>query len=103
MSRYIYSSLGRPCKKTNHFQGVLGYTMAVAKKLMARTTEAGGGILVHSAAAGNESHGQYMTECEVKQPSPFVRSEEGAVTQGRVHKELMAILEKIQPGVTGNI
>lgn len=56
---------------------------------MARTTEVGGRTLVHSAAAGTESHGQYMSEAKVKEPSAFVKSHEGAKVQERVHKELM--------------
>jgi uncharacterized protein (DUF1778 family) len=79
------------------------YVFNVAKALMARTTEEGSRTLVHSAAAGDESHGQYMSECEVKEPSSFVRSKEGIETQERIHKELMEILESIQPGVTNNI
>lgn len=84
-------------------QGLASYLLTFAKALVARTTEVGGRTLVHSAAAGDESHGQYMSECRVKEPSAFVRSKKGAETQERVHKELMAILENIQPGITKNI
>lgn len=77
--------------------------LTVAKGLIARSTEVGGRTLVHSAAAGADSHGQYMSECKVKEPSKFVRSNEGAMAQQRVHNELMGILEKIQPGITSNI
>ncbi|KAK9373645.1 uncharacterized protein V1513DRAFT_142589 [Lipomyces chichibuensis] len=84
-------------------KGLTGHFLMVAKALIARTTEVGGRTLVHSAAAGSESHGQYMSECKVKQPSKFVRSKEGALAQKRVHKELMDILEAIQPGITKNI
>lgn len=86
-----------------HIQGLAGFVMGFAKTLMARTTEVGGRTLVHSAAAGVESHGQYMSECVVKEPSAFVRSKEGAIVQERMHKELMGILETIQPGITNNI
>ena len=79
------------------------YVLTFAKAMLARTTEVGGRTLVHSAVAGEESHGQYMSECKVKEPSSFVRSKEGAAAQERVHKELMDILESIQPGVTNNI
>lgn len=58
---------------------------------------------MHSAAAGDESHGKYMSECRVREPSAFIRSKEGVETEKRVHKELMAILETIQPGITQNI
>lgn len=84
-------------------QGTHRYIIKLAKSLMARTTEVGGGILVHSAAAGPSSHGQYLSECTVTQPSRFVRSEEGTRVQNRVHEELMSILEHIRPGITKNI
>ena len=44
-----------------------------------------------------------MSECVVREPSEFVRSEEGKESQERVYKELMEILENIQPGITKNI
>ncbi|KFY64839.1 hypothetical protein V496_02984 [Pseudogymnoascus sp. VKM F-4515 (FW-2607)] len=84
-------------------KGIASYVITAAKAIMARTTEVGGRTLVHSAAAGTESHGQYMSEAKVKEPSAFVRSDEGAKVQERVHKELMDILETIQPGITNNI
>lgn len=80
-----------------------GKVLTVAKALMARTTEVGSRTLVHSAAAGQESHGKYMSECKVKAPSAFVRSKEGEEAGRRVHLELLEILENIQPGVTKNI
>ncbi|GIJ92659.1 hypothetical protein Asppvi_001937 [Aspergillus pseudoviridinutans] len=84
-------------------KGLTGYVLRIAKALIARTTEVGGRTLVHSAAAGSESHGKYMSECKVKEPSKFVRSNEGAIAQQRVHEELLEILEQIQPGITSNI
>ncbi|KAJ5915383.1 hypothetical protein N7466_011316 [Penicillium verhagenii] len=84
-------------------KGLTGFVITVAKALIARSTEVGGRTLVHSAAAGIDSHGQYMSECKVKESSKFVRSNEGASVQQRVHNELMRVLEEIQPGVTSNI
>ncbi|KZL63988.1 retinol dehydrogenase 12 [Colletotrichum tofieldiae] len=84
-------------------KGLAGYVLTFAKALVARTTEEGGRTLVHSSAAGTESHGKYMSECRVREPSAFVRSREGAEAEARVHKELMVILESIQPGITKNI
>ena len=55
--------------------------LTIAKALVARTTEVGGRTLVHRAAARAESHGHYMSECKVKEPSKFVRSKEGVVAQ----------------------
>ncbi|KAG5807343.1 hypothetical protein H9Q74_003488 [Fusarium xylarioides] len=84
-------------------KGLPRYLLSIAKTLVARKTEEGSRTLVHSAFAGDESHGKYMSECRVREPSNFVRSKAGAETQARVHKELMVILENIQPGITQNI
>jgi len=83
--------------------GVKGLFFALFKLILARTTEVGSRTLVAAASAGDESHGQYMSDCVVVPPSEFVRSEEGQKTQQRVYEELMDILEKIQPGITKNI
>ena len=77
------------------FRGIQSYFFEVIKFLVARKTEVGGRTLVAAAEAGPESHGKYMSECQVGDPSPFVRSDEGEETQERVYTELMAILEKI--------
>ena len=69
-------------------------------RLIGRTAEEGSRTLVHAAAAGEESHGKYLSECRVKPESSFVRSEEGKVVEEWVWKELVWILEGIRPGVT---
>jgi retinol dehydrogenase-12 len=94
---FCHSSLSRSVKG---FQAIFFWLM---KALLARSTEVGSRTLLASAAGGPETHGQYMSDCVVKEPSDFVRSEEGQKTQERVYKELMEILEKIQPGITKNI
>ena len=83
--------------------GIRGWIFYFMKLAIARTTEMGSRTLVASAASNEDTHGQYMSACHVQEPSAFVRSEEGAKTQERVYKELMDILEKIQPGITKNI
>ncbi|KAJ3130114.1 hypothetical protein HK098_006173 [Nowakowskiella sp. JEL0407] len=72
------------------------------KAVLARTTEAGSRTLVHAGAQGKETHGEYLSNCEITPPSEFVRSAEGKVTQERVWTELAEKLERIQPGVTKN-
>jgi hypothetical protein len=81
-------------------QAVVFYFM---KAFFARSTEVGSRTLVAAASAGEESHGAYMSDCVVAEPSEFVRSEEGKKTQERVYAELLEILEGIQPGIKGNI
>lgn len=63
----------------------------------------GSRTLVAAACAGEESHGEYMPDCQVGEVSAWVRSEKGMETQKRVYDELMGILEGIEPGVTKNI
>jgi retinol dehydrogenase 12 len=75
----------------------------IGKLILARSTEVGSRTLVAAASAGEESHGKYMADCKVREPSAWVRSEKGAETQKRVYGELMEILEGIAPGITGNI
>ncbi|KAI9647487.1 hypothetical protein NHQ30_003872 [Ciborinia camelliae] len=75
----------------------------IGKSLMARTTEVGSRTLVAAAAAGQESHGHYMVDCAVSEPSKYVRSEKGKNAQIRVYAEVMDALEEIEPGITKNI
>jgi retinol dehydrogenase 12 len=76
---------------------------SLMKIVLARTTEVGSRTLVAGAAAGEESHGMYMQDCEVAEPSAKVRSSEGKKTQDIVWKELKEVLEGMQPGVVQNI
>jgi retinol dehydrogenase-12 len=75
----------------------------VGKRLIGRSTEMGSRTLVAAASAGEESHGKYMTDCLVREPSMWVRSKKGKEVQTRVYKELLMVLEEIEPGVTKNI
>jgi hypothetical protein len=71
------------------------------KLVVARTTEAGSRNLVWAACLGAESHGQYVSDCKVDQPSSStVLSEQGQKDQQRVWKELAVKLEGIKKGVT---
>jgi len=74
----------------------------LALGLIGRTSEQGSRVLVHGAstAAGLDTHGKYLSECQVKPTAAWVRSEEGLKVQARVWKELCDILEQICPGVT---
>ncbi|KAI4758023.1 NAD(P)-binding protein [Aureobasidium sp. EXF-3400] len=80
-----------------------GIAFQLMFKLLARTTEVGSRTLVAAALASHETHGQYMSNCLVEEPSKFVRSEEGRKTQEKVWAELTAKLEAIQPGILKNI
>lgn len=80
--------------------------LACTTRLLGRSAEMGSRVLVWAAAAARgpeEVHGRWLDSCEVREPSPFVRSAEGAAVQARVYEELMGILEGVEPGVTKNI
>ena len=63
-----------------------------------RTAEQGGRTLVHAVTAGHESHGEYLSECVVKPQSEFVRSDRCKDVQARIWKDLVARIEKVEPG-----
>ena len=78
-----------------------GWSLWLLKLIFARSTEVGSRTLVAAASAGVESHGAYMTDETVANEalSPFVSSEAGLKTQGKMWAELGGILETIRPGI----
>ncbi|RYP10921.1 hypothetical protein DL764_000357 [Monosporascus ibericus] len=70
--------------------------------VMARSTEVGSRTLVHGGAQGPNSHGCYISGCQIEEPSPVITGPGGKELQERVWKEIVAKLEAIKPGVTGN-
>jgi len=80
-----------------------GWYLYIMGLLLARSTEVGSRTILAAAGAGAETHGQYMSESLVTEPSEFVRSKEGERAQKKVWAELMAKLETIIPGVTANL
>jgi retinol dehydrogenase 12 len=71
--------------------------------MRARSTEVGSRTLVHAASAGPQSHGKYLSNCEVALVGNFVRTEEGKEVQKCVWVEVLSRLEGIQPGIGKNI
>lgn len=71
--------------------------------LIGRSADMGSRELVYAAAAGPETHGMWLDSHEVREPSEFVRSEEGGRLEVRVWEELKGILEGVEPGITRNI
>lgn len=81
-----------------------GWQLAFFKFLFARSTEYGSRTETYAALdAGIESNGGYLDDCQLKGLAPFVTSEEGKQVGKRVYEELMAKLERIQPGISKNI
>ena len=82
---------------------VLYFLIKLGGLFVARTTEVGSRTLFAGAVAAEGSHGKYMSDCRVKEPSAFVRSEDGVEAQKEAYKQLLVLLEGIKPGVTNNI
>jgi retinol dehydrogenase-12 len=65
--------------------------------LIGRTSEQGARTLVHAVTAGKETHGKYLSECQVKKQSEFMRSERGMGLHKRVWEQLEKRLEGVTP------
>lgn len=86
-----------------HASPLLAVVAMIGKVVLARTTEVGSRTIVSAAACGRLSHGEYMADCKIAEPSAWVTSDIGKEVQGRVWAELRVILEGISPGVLKNI
>jgi retinol dehydrogenase 12 len=86
-----------------HATPVLYFFIKLGGLILARTTEVGSRTLFAGAVGREESHGMYMSDCKVKEPSAFVRSEDGLKTQKKAYEQLLKLLEGVEPGVTKNI
>ncbi|KAI1281570.1 NAD(P)-binding protein [Xylaria sp. FL0933] len=81
-------------------EGLQKVVFGLMKTVLARTTEQGSRTLVSAGIAGPESHGQYLEDCKVAEPSEVVT--QNPEVGKRLWVELKAKLEEIQPGVTNN-
>ncbi|KAH6620970.1 putative short-chain dehydrogenase [Chaetomium sp. MPI-SDFR-AT-0129] len=77
-------------------------TFKIMKFFLARSTEAGSRTLLDAGVKGVESHGTYIADCQIAEPSTVVTSEAGKTAQERVWGELVRKLEGIEPGCTKN-
>ncbi|KAM5359877.1 hypothetical protein ACJZ2D_014132 [Fusarium nematophilum] len=83
--------------------GEQGLLFKVFYLLFARSAEVGSRNLAYSASAGPETHGQYIDRCRIQAPAAITTGAAGMMTQERVWDELMAKLDKIEPGIVGNL
>jgi hypothetical protein len=81
---------------------VNGWSFRLFKLSMARSTEVGSRTIVHAGAAGIETHGMYLSDCMVEEPSALVTDTAGKELQGRVEAEVIKAIDAIQPGVSKN-
>ncbi|KAF7530859.1 hypothetical protein G7054_g9438 [Neopestalotiopsis clavispora] len=81
-------------------EGIRKIAFTVFKTALARSAEQGRRTLVHGGTRGPESHGRYLEDCQITDPSLVVM--ENKDVQDRLWRELRTILEEIEPGVTRN-
>lgn len=77
------------------------FVQRIMAMIFRRTGEMGSRTLVHGALSGRESDGKYLSECQVKEQSTYVRSEEGKEMSRRLWKEVVERLERVERGITG--
>ena len=77
------------------------FVQRVMANIFRRTGEMGSRTLVHGASAGRDSDGKYLSECQVKEQSTYVRSEEGKEMSRRLWMEVVERLEGVERGITG--
>ncbi|RDW86031.1 hypothetical protein BP5796_04356 [Coleophoma crateriformis] len=80
-----------------------GWAIYFLKVALARSTEYGSRTLIHATSLGQESHGQYLHDCKISQPSSFVLGDEGKKAQDCVWDEMVNKLEAIKPGITTDL
>ncbi|EMD88367.1 hypothetical protein COCC4DRAFT_205469 [Bipolaris maydis ATCC 48331] len=81
---------------------VKGWGFWFFRLLVARSTEVGSRTLVHAGASGMETHGKYLNDCLIEEPSALVTDAAGKEGQERIVSEISKAIEVIQPGVSRN-
>ncbi|KAI8966281.1 putative short-chain dehydrogenase/reductase family protein [Daldinia sp. FL1419] len=79
--------------------------IVVAGLLLGRTVEMGSRTLLHGVVAGEESHGCYVSACEVKehQVPSWVKDEQGRKQGKLIWDEIAEVLETIEPGCLSRV
>lgn len=70
---------------------------------VARSTEVGSRTLVHAGASGMETHGKYLNDCMIEEPSPLVTDAAGKEGQERIVTEILKEIEVIQLGASKSL
>ena len=75
--------------------GMMGYTVKIAEKMLGRSPQDGAKCLVNAAVAqGPETHGKFLSECQIKPESALVRGPESKELQGKMWREISGLLTK---------
>jgi hypothetical protein len=80
-------------------------TIGMVRAMFARTPEEGSRTTLHGIIADEESHGKFLSGCKIKDwwAPAWVTDENGQHTQKQVYKELVGILEQVEPGCVSKL
>lgn len=102
----IINALNPGLCKTQLFRQIpfpVSLVMNLALTTVGRNAEMGSRTLMAAAFAGPETHGRWMCDCEVRQFPALMLGEEGERVMDKLWRELLDVLEGIEPGVTAHI
>lgn len=71
--------------------------------IFGRTAEVASCTIIDSALQGEDSHDTFRSSCEQRRYPEILVGDDGENLMNRVWSELLAIVEKIAPGATGEI
>jgi hypothetical protein len=71
----------------------------ILRALLARSTETGSRTLVHGAAAGPTSHGEFMSDGQIQLVEKWIYEDVGKRAQKKVFEQTLMVLETRSPGV----
>jgi NAD(P)-dependent dehydrogenase (short-subunit alcohol dehydrogenase family) len=79
-----------------------GWGFWLFRLIVARSTEVGSRTLVHAGASGAETHGKYLSDCMIEEPTALVTDAAGKESQERIATEVIKAIDAIQPSVSKN-
>ncbi|CAI6332012.1 unnamed protein product [Periconia digitata] len=79
-----------------------GWGFYLVRLVLARSTEVGSRTVFHGGASGAETHGKYLNDCKIEEPTAPVTGAAGKEGQERISAEVLRAIDAIQPGVSKN-
>lgn len=98
----VVNALNPGLCKTQLFRRVgwpLSWLLWLAVALLARDAEMGSRTLMAAALAGDDTHGQCMSDCKLAAWPAVMRGDAGAALMDRLWHELVAIVDAMEPGI----
>ncbi|KYK56836.1 hypothetical protein DCS_03842 [Drechmeria coniospora] len=81
----------------------LSWAIWLAFVVFGRDAEMGSRTLMSAALAGEETHGKWMSDCELQVWPKVMEGADGAILMDKIWRELADALEALQPGVMENV